>query len=93
MGIQKRRRKAKGCVAIRADAIVGGQHRRHYGDVAVLLAMVADIKEGMGHIMCEGYALTSFFFRYQILIPANSRKNTHRLARNGSSPCCRESFD
>lgn len=32
----------------RADAIVGGQHRNHYGASAVLLAMVAEIKEGMG---------------------------------------------
>lgn len=32
----------------RADAIVGGQHRGHYGNCAVLLAMVAEIKEEMG---------------------------------------------
>lgn len=32
----------------RADAIVGGQHRNHYGEVAALLAVVAEIKESMG---------------------------------------------
>ena len=41
---------------------------------------------GFIHIMCEGYALTSFFLRYQILLPVNSRKNMHRLTKNGSSP-------
>lgn len=32
----------------RADAIVKGQHRGHYAEVAGLLAMVAEIKEQMG---------------------------------------------
>lgn len=32
----------------RADAIVSGQYRRHYGEVAILLAIVAEIKEAMG---------------------------------------------
>lgn len=32
----------------RADAIVSGQHRNHYGASAELLAMVAEIKEDMG---------------------------------------------
>lgn len=32
----------------RVDAIVSGQHRNHYGTSAVLLAMVAEIKEQMG---------------------------------------------
>lgn len=32
----------------RADAIVDGQHRNHYGASAELLAMVAEIKEDMG---------------------------------------------
>ena len=32
----------------RADAIVSGQHRSHYGEVAVLLAIVGEIKEDMG---------------------------------------------
>lgn len=34
----------------RADAIVGGQHRGHYGEVAVLLAMIGDVKEQMGKV-------------------------------------------
>lgn len=32
----------------RADAIVGGQHRRQYAQVAVLLAAVGEVKESMG---------------------------------------------
>ena len=32
----------------RADAIVGGQHRRQYDQVAVLLAAVGEVKESMG---------------------------------------------
>ncbi len=32
----------------RADAIVDGQHRNHYGASVELLAMVAEIKEDMG---------------------------------------------
>lgn len=32
----------------RADAIVSGQHRSHYGEVAGLLAAVGEIKEDMG---------------------------------------------
>lgn len=32
----------------RADAIVSGQHRNHYGEVAGLLAIVGEIKENMG---------------------------------------------
>ncbi|WP_455502912.1 hypothetical protein [Blautia sp.] len=39
---------AEKIVHSRAEAIVGGQHRRQYGDVAVLLAMIAEIKEQMG---------------------------------------------
>ncbi|MBO5070688.1 MAG: hypothetical protein J6C37_10055 [Roseburia sp.] len=31
----------------RTDAIVGGQHRNHYGEVAALLALVGEIKESM----------------------------------------------
>ncbi len=34
----------------RADAIVGGQHRRHYGKAAAMLSMVAEIKESMGNL-------------------------------------------
>ena len=39
---------AEKIVYSRADAIVGGQHRGHYGEVAALLSMVADIKKSMG---------------------------------------------
>lgn len=39
---------AEKIVYSRADAIVSGQHRRHYGKVAELLALVAEIKESMG---------------------------------------------
>lgn len=33
---------------IRCRNRIGGQHRAHYGEVAALLAMVAEIKESMG---------------------------------------------
>lgn len=39
---------AKTIAYSRADAIVSGQHRRQYRQVAVLLAMVAEIEESMG---------------------------------------------
>lgn len=39
---------AEKIVYSRADAIVSGQYRRHYGEVAQLLAIVAEIKESMG---------------------------------------------
>ena len=39
---------AEKIVYSRADAIVGGQHRTHYGQSAQLLAIVGEIKEGMG---------------------------------------------
>lgn len=35
-------------VCSRADAIVSGQHRNHYGEVAGLLAITGEIKESMG---------------------------------------------
>ena len=38
---------AENIVYKRADAIVSGQHRSHYGEVAVLLAIVGEIKEDM----------------------------------------------
>ncbi|MDO4339998.1 MAG: hypothetical protein Q4C91_18230 [Eubacteriales bacterium] len=41
---------AEKIVYSRADAIVSGQHRRHYGEVAELLAMAAEIKEEMGEV-------------------------------------------
>ncbi len=39
---------AEKIVKSRADAIVSGQHRRHYGEAAALLAMAAEIKEDAG---------------------------------------------
>ena len=39
---------AEKIVYSRADAIVSGQHRNHYGEVAGLLAIVGEIKESMG---------------------------------------------
>lgn len=39
---------AENIVYKRADAIVSGQHRNHYGEVAGLLAIVGEIKEDMG---------------------------------------------
>ena len=39
---------ARKTVCSRADAIVGGQFRGHYGEVAALLSMVSEIKEDMG---------------------------------------------
>ena len=41
---------AEEIVYSRTDAIVSGQHRRHYGEGAQLLALVAEIKEGMGEL-------------------------------------------
>lgn len=39
---------AEKIVYARADAIVGGQHRNQYGEVAALLAIVGEIKESQG---------------------------------------------
>lgn len=39
---------AENIVYKRADTIVSGQHRSHYGEVAGLLAIVGEIKEDMG---------------------------------------------
>lgn len=39
---------AKKIVCSRADAIVSGQHRGHYGAAAELLAMAAEVEEDMG---------------------------------------------
>ncbi|MDD3362757.1 MAG: hypothetical protein PHW34_13900 [Hespellia sp.] len=41
---------AESIVRSRADAIVGGQHRRQYAEVAILLAMVAEIRAQMGEV-------------------------------------------
>ena len=39
---------AENIIYKRADAIVSGQHRSHYGEVAGLLAIVGEIKADMG---------------------------------------------
>lgn len=52
----------------RADAIVSGQHRRHYGEVAGLLALVAEIKESMG----ETGAKQMIFQEYKKKFPRHS---------------------
>lgn len=52
----------------RADAIVSGQHRGHYGDVAALLAMAAEIKEDMG---TQG-AKSEVFSEYKRKFPRHS---------------------
>ena len=52
----------------RADAIVGNQHRNHYSEVAVLLAIVAEIKENMG---MQG-AKAEIFAEYKRKFPRHS---------------------
>lgn len=52
----------------RADAIVGGQHRNHYGESAQLLAIVGEIKEGMG----ESGAKREIFEKYKKKFPRHS---------------------
>lgn len=59
---------AEKIVYSRADAIVSGQHRRHYGEVAQLLALVAEIKEGMG----EAGAKQMIFQEYKKKFPRHS---------------------
>ena len=43
-----KKRLRKTVLSTRADAIVKGQYRNHYGEVAALLAVVAEIKENLG---------------------------------------------
>ncbi len=52
----------------RADAIVSGQHRNHYGQAAVLLAMVGEIKETMG----QAGAGSIIFAEYKRKFPRHS---------------------
>lgn len=59
---------AENIVHSRAEAIVSGQHRRQYGDVAVLLAMVAEIKEQRG----ETGAKKEIFAVYKRKFPRHS---------------------
>lgn len=59
---------AEKIVYSRADAIVSGQYRRHYGEVAELLALVAEIKAGMGQLGTK-YMI---FQEYQKKFPRHS---------------------
>lgn len=59
---------AEKIVYSRADAIVSGQHRRHYGEAAELLALVAEIKESMG----ETGAKQMIFQEYKKKFPRHS---------------------
>ena len=59
---------AEKIVYSRADAIVSGQHRRHYGEVAGLLALAAEIKEEMG----ESEAKQMIFQEYKKKFPRHS---------------------
>lgn len=52
----------------RADAIVGGQHRSHYANVAGLLAITAEIKEDMG----ESGAMREIYAEYKRKFPRHS---------------------
>lgn len=47
-------------VYCRADAIIRGQHRRQYADVAILLAVLAEIKEQMGEVGAKREVFTEY---------------------------------
>lgn len=71
MGEEERKRYlswAEKIVYSRADAIVSGQHRNHYGEVAGLLAIVGEIKESMG---MRG-AKSEIFAQYKKKFPRHS---------------------
>lgn len=59
---------AEAIVYSRADAIVSGQYRRHYGEAAQLLALTAEIKAGMG----ESGAKHQIFQEYKKKFPRHS---------------------
>ena len=59
---------AEKIVYSRADAIVSGQHRNHYGEVAGLLAIVGEIKESMG----MSGAKSEIFVQYKNRFPRHS---------------------
>ncbi len=59
---------AEKIVYSRADAIVSGQHRNQYREVAVLLAMIGEIKEDMG----EQGAKKEVFMEYKRKFPRHS---------------------
>lgn len=59
---------AEKIVYSRADAIAGGQYRNHYGQSAQLLAIVGEIKEGMG----KRGAKNQIFDEYKRKFPRHS---------------------
>lgn len=59
---------AEKIVYSRAEAIVGGQHRGHYGDAARLMALTAEVKEQMGE---EG-AKQEVYAKYKKMFPSHS---------------------
>ena len=59
---------AEKTVYSRADAIVSGKHRNQYAEVAVLLAMVGEIKEDMG----TARAREEIFAEYKRKYPRHS---------------------
>lgn len=59
---------AEKIVYSRADAIVSGQYRRHYREVAQLLALVAEIKESME----KNGAKQEIFYEYKKKFPRHS---------------------
>ncbi len=59
---------AEKVVYSRADAIVSGQHRNQYGEVAALLALIGEIKEDMG----EQGEKTRIFMEYKSKFPRHS---------------------
>lgn len=59
---------AEKIVYSRADALVGGQHRNHYCEAAQLLAIVGEVKEGMGEHGAKGH----IFAEYKCKFPRHS---------------------
>ena len=59
---------AEDIVYKRTDAIVSGQHRRQYGQVAALLAMIAEIKKEK-NIIGDSKEL---YYRYKKKFPRHS---------------------
>ena len=59
---------AEKIVYSRADAIVSGQYRGHYGEAAELLALAAEVKESMG----ESRAKQMIFQEYKKKFPRHS---------------------
>lgn len=59
---------AEPLVRSRAAAIVGGQHRKQYGEVAALLAVLGEVKESRG----EQGAKEKLFAEYKMKFPRHS---------------------